>query len=901
MLTKIKIQFFNNYKFIILLCLKALLLLTIFKAHATHNRAGEIIYKRIGGFTYQITVITYTKESATSADRCFLEINYGDGSLTDTIFRTNGNPCPGGMAACAHCGESIGNDVKKNIYIATHTYPGAGNYTISVEDPNRNAGVVNIPGSVDIVFYIETKLNINPFLGANNSPLLLNPPIDDACLCKPYIHNPGAYDPDGDSLAYKLVPCKGENGNNIGGYYIPPGASIDPITGDFIWPCPGSSTGTGEYNIAILIEEWKRVGSKTVLVGTVLRDMQITVKTCANNPPKIESLNDTCVIAGNTLIINVKATDPDNDKIKLTSSGYPYLISNPAYFDTVVANSPVTGQFSWNTTCNHIKQDNYTVFFKATDINSYPLVDLKSVNIKVIGPKTLNLTANPLGTSIILNWSANACSNAVGYKIYRRNGANPYTPDVCETGIPPYRGYTFIAQVSGYNTTTYTDNNNGLGLTAGIDYCYRVFAIFPDGSEGVVSDEVCSSLVRDVPIITNASVISTNNVNGAVYVAWSKPKPFPTIGLDTLQNAGPYSFKLLHQTQGNWTPIASFTSNYFANLNDTQFTHTNINTLTDINRYKVEFYSNAGNTFIGSTQTAPTIYLTLIPNDNKLTLSWTDNQPWTNSKYRIYKKIGNSFVLIDSTTFLTYDDINLVNGKEYCYYIEAIGEYSVSGITKPLINLSQEACEKPYDFTPPCAPSLYGLIGNCDNFTNKLVWNIPTFSCADDIIRYNIYHTFYTNGSYQLFATLYNRTDTLFFKDSLFKSIAGCYYVTALDSNLNESKPSDTLCVDNCPYYELPNVFTPNGDLTNDFFVPLPNWKFVESIDLKIYNRWGNLVFETNNPEIKWNGKTKDNLVCPDGIYYYLCTVNEIRLKGIVSKNLSGFVHIYQSSAQPAK
>jgi len=47
---------------------------------------------------------------------------------------------------------------------------------MTMEDPNRNAGIINIPNSVNIPFFLETTLVINPFLGNNNSPELLNPP-----------------------------------------------------------------------------------------------------------------------------------------------------------------------------------------------------------------------------------------------------------------------------------------------------------------------------------------------------------------------------------------------------------------------------------------------------------------------------------------------------------------------------------------------------------------------------------------------------------------------------------------------------------------------------------------------------------------------------------------------------
>ena len=59
----------------------ATLFLLAFNAKATHNRAGEITYKWIGGLTYEAVITTYTKESA-PADRCELTIDWGDNSST---------------------------------------------------------------------------------------------------------------------------------------------------------------------------------------------------------------------------------------------------------------------------------------------------------------------------------------------------------------------------------------------------------------------------------------------------------------------------------------------------------------------------------------------------------------------------------------------------------------------------------------------------------------------------------------------------------------------------------------------------------------------------------------------------------------------------------------------------
>jgi gliding motility-associated-like protein len=87
-------------------------------------------------------------------------------------------------------------------------------------------------------------------------------------------------------------------------------------------------------------------------------------------------------------------------------------------------------------------------------------------------------------------------------------------------------------------------------------------------------------------------------------------------------------------------------------------------------------------------------------------------------------------------------------------------------------------------------------------------------------------------------------------------------------------------------------VFTPNGDGTNDFFIPFP-YDFVEKIDLQIFNRWGVVVFKTTDPDINWDGKDKNSKRdCADGVYYYVCDVFEKRLSGLQKRTLSGTIQI---------
>ncbi len=68
----------------------------------------------------------------------------------------------------------------------------------------------------------------------------------------------------------------------------------------------------------------------------------------------------------------------------------------------------------------------------------------------------------------------------------------------------------------------------------------------------------------------------------------------------------------------------------------------------------------------------------------------------------------------------------------------------------------------------------------------------------------------------------------------------------------------------------IPNVFTPNGDGINDFLTH--TIAEVETFDLQIYNRWGELMFESNNEEQVWDGQNEAGNAAPDGTYFWVLT-----------------------------
>ncbi len=861
-----------------ILLIAFILLITSNYLMATHQRAAEITYRHVTGLTYEVKIITYTY-TPSPADRPFLDIYWGDGTAS-SLKRTQK--------------VSLPDNISRNVYeyqpetgavTNRHTYSSPGTYVLYMEDPNRNYGVVNIPNSVNVPMFVQTELIINPFLGYNNSPVLLNPPVDVGCVDEVFIHNPGAFDIDGDSLSYRLVNCKTTGGIDIPGFSQPSASnsfSINAFTGDVIWDTPIMQ---GEYNIAFVVDEWRN----GVKIGSVTRDMQIEILACNNNPPVISSVTDTCVTAGSTLTFTITAWDIDGDAVLLDATGGPFeLAESPAEIDPDPAsgNDTVSTVFTWTTNCNQVQNQPYQLFFKATD-DGYPvsLVSYKNIFVTVVSPPPENLTAEAVGSTIRLNWERLGCEKAKGYRVYRRIGPSGFVPGNCQTGVPASTGYVLIHQNDDLNLTAYTDDDNGNGLIHGNQYCYLVTAWFLDGAESYASNEACANLKRDIPVITNVSNDSSSLALGRCFIAWSKPTE-----LDTVQIPGPYQYVLYRSENGipGLVPIATLSG-----LNDTTFLDNgvNLNTGDGPLTYRVALESLTFG-FVGNSQAASSIHLLTSVTDQQVQLSFPVAVPWINDFYVIYRSEGpsGSFDSVGVAFEPSFADTGLVNGLEYCYYVKSVGGYTATGFVDPIINFSQIRCAIPFDNQPPCPPEL-AVTTDCEQAINNLQWTNPNLICADDVLKYYIFFAPLQGSDFILIDSVSPADQTAY---SHFNNgnITGCYAVTAVDSVGNVSEYSNVVCIDNdtCSVYSLPNVFTPNSDGFNDKFTPFP-YTSVEKVNMTIFNRWGKVVYETDDPDINWDGKHQGtNTLCSDGVYFFVCEVHEITLFGIRTREIRGSV-----------
>lgn len=856
---------------------------------ATHIRAGQITAERISKtktvFTYRITITLYM-DAPGNADSPSLNVFFGDGDRQNV---------PRASA------QNIGNNTTRNIYVVEHNYRSAQTYKIHFVEENRNEGVLNMINSKMTPFSVSSIIDINPFLGLNDTPVLLSDPVDVACVGQTFTHNPAPFDADGDSLSFKLsIPQQGEN-KNVDGYqglenFVTgnnPVFAIDPVRGTLTWRAPSVA---GEYNIAFEVEEW-RGGTK---IGSVIRDMQILVFDCNNRTPQLLLPKDTCIEANQTLSALIRAVDPDAHAVSISAESG---ILAPGFVPQASFTSD--GTFKWTPNCANIRKQPYRVVFKAADNPPRPntsLVDIEAWLITVIGPQPVGLTATPIGRSIQLNWSDYnlVCNNAKEMIIWRKEGCSDWTPGACDVGVPPGLGYKEIGRVP-IGQTTFTDTK---GLKKGLQYSYRISAVFPTPSEGQskASKEVCIGLPLDIPLMTNVTVDNTDKTNGQITVKWTKaPEGNP---------ANRYKYDLYHFTGIKGEDSTRIDSTRLLTLTaDTFYVHQNINTLDTGHTYRVLAYTDNGVTpvFDDYSELASSVDLTAASAPRSIELRWTYDVPWANVKHLIYRRTSNvrDFRLIASvpqseSNKLTYSDQGTFRNQKlstdstYCYYILTVGTYDNPKVKilnpDSLANLSQLACAQPTDITAPCSPKLAIDSIKCKNFDDQMVlenqlnWTPvidPANGCDNDIVTYHLYFRPTNKGEFTLLATL--TASELSYTHTDLTSLAGCYYVTALDALNNESEPSNIVCQDNCIYYELPNIITPNNDGKNDLFRPFPTPRFVESVDFKVYDRWGIKVFErTDNLLLDWDGKSNvkggTSEVLPNGIYYYSAKVKFITL-----------------------
>lgn len=379
---------------------------------ASHDMGADLTYKCLGGDTYEFTLVFYrsceditpapfTGELAIRSNSCGFGIGNAIPLSIPLISQAEVSPiCPADLvqSQCADITNPYPG-VEQYIYEGQITLPAKCNdWNISWSTCCRNANITNAmidPSVVGTEMRLEIDLN-NLDVDCNNSPTFTNIPTPFIASGEPYWYNHGVIDSEGDSLVYEMVtPIENDNfaypnTGSIPVTFLPGFSATQPVATN---PPNGFEFdgSTGQMYFIPDGPQWDIMTVKVseyrdgVLIGSVMRDIQIVVRDDnTNKPPTVSApLNVTggsndnysfSVCADNTLAFDLLIADPDPADVITIAEDISAAL--PGAVVTTTGTNPLTLSVNWATTTADI--GNYFFYLNAED-SGCPIVGRQSV------------------------------------------------------------------------------------------------------------------------------------------------------------------------------------------------------------------------------------------------------------------------------------------------------------------------------------------------------------------------------------------------------------------------------------------------------------------------------------------------------------------------------------------
>lgn len=480
--------------------------------HASHNMGADLSYTCIGANTYVFTLAFYRDcagISAPSAPSLNIHSPSGCGStqsvsMTQQSVAEASSLCPAQLPNSTCNGGNL-QGVEVYTYTATVTLSGAcPDWIAYFSDCCRNSVITN---SNTGPLYVEATIN-NSAVACNNSPTFSTPPVPYICYNQPFNYNHGSIDIDGDSLVFSLINPK--ESATIDVSHNPGFSATQPLStvGAFNFD---AHTGQMDFTpdalqiavVAVLVEEYRH----GVLIGSVMRDMQVVVISCQNNipvPNPVSNLTgavlngnafETCV--GNTLSFDINC--PDADPTDLVSINHNITNALPGATVQVTNGNPATISVSWfvssinnqsfsinfnDGACPIIGQQIIGYAIKPTTV-SFPAQD----SIKCPNETTMQLQALTAANGGTYSWSpANNLSDPTLSNPVATIVNSPATFAVT---------YTDVIGCTATNALTIKDHTMSLDLTPNTSYINHC--------QGDPAIALSASLNGDVPVSSPSS------------------------------------------------------------------------------------------------------------------------------------------------------------------------------------------------------------------------------------------------------------------------------------------------------------------------------------------------------------------------------------------------------------
>lgn len=507
-------------------------ILSLISCHsfANHLVGMDLFYTWMGGTTYKITLIAYGDCGSAATTPAFAALStnapevyiYNGSSYVATINLAIQAPsagveitpvCPAdiSLTQCTNLSYTIPG-IKKFVYSANYNITSASSawrflFTgqMTGSSAGRAVSITNISSSPDT--YIQLVDTLNNTATHNSSPLLSNVPTPFFCLDNADNYNPGAIDPDGDSLVFHLVA--GQSGTTT----LTPGGLVtylgtftptapltasswvfDPATGQISFYPTATQRALVVYNI----EEYHAGAFR----GTSQREMTFLIQTCTNTPPTgafsgpsggivVDPTHFQICQGSGAFTIQINPTEVDvSNNITVTYAGLPA----GATFTTTGNGTPTPHcVFSWTST--GVLPGSYTFYVTYTD-NNCPLSGTQTIAY------TVTIVSQPAITYSVL--SAASCTHKAFVSIIPSGGGSPWNVKL-SIGIDTIQSFSGI-------TGAFTDS-----ISPGT-YILTIYSGVFGGCKGYISFTIAAPTpVTLSPTFTNPSYCGVNDGTITLY------------------------------------------------------------------------------------------------------------------------------------------------------------------------------------------------------------------------------------------------------------------------------------------------------------------------------------------------------------------------------------------------
>ncbi|HRG00701.1 MAG TPA: gliding motility-associated C-terminal domain-containing protein, partial [Bacteroidia bacterium] len=585
------------------------------------------------------------------------------------------------------------------------------------------------------------------------------------------------------------------------------------------------------------------------------------------------SVTTTCA-APNATLSGTSNADPNSIYTWITPTsatvvGNPIVNSNPGTYSVIVTNT-VNG-------CSTSATSPATVEVVADSGIPNITLSANSLSITCSNP-TPSVTITTTASPVTYNWTptsgivpgtettANPSFNAAGsYSVVVTNTASGCATTISSNvvNVVPDNTIPVISLSSAVNdgtitcikpsinvTPTVTPNSNltytwsaGPGISTPINQANATFT-----AQGVYTLAVTNTLTGCVNTTTNSANTFTVYENIIT----------PTVNVTATSG---------NTVIGCSNPIVSYSANVNANSNNLTYTWNpgGITTPTiDINSAGI-YDVTVMDAVNGCTSTA------------QFTVNGNTNPPQgVNAGTNVFIPCGSLSTQLNGTTtstdVVTYDwsgpsatsisgptNIQNPTATESGVYTLTVTNTSNGCSSTATVNVTQSTVTASISATPTdgISPLTVNFDGSGSTGATSYSWNFGDGNVAGNVNPSNI---FTAGGSYTV---------------TLIASASPCSDTATIVITVNDGL---TL--------EIPNVFTPNGDNTNDVFTIKSTG--VKEITLQIFNRWGQKLYEFSGPKASWDGLTPNAGKAPEGTYFYFVIATgydnkEIKQNGTVN------------------